>query len=207
MKNSIILLIISSMFFSCFNNEITSLEVAKTQSIENNEITNLLSASGLQSLKLDLKKGNKDLTWESFHDNYLTSVEKYKNHENWNSYVSSLIVFQMKETSILEEINADNFGILETYLDELKPLHNAYPKFHYQMLSTLKPFVAKEKIASYAMNSFEKGTAQKESEKNRSEEIAEGGAGYDLVKEMLQKNYKENYITYLPKLKEFFRIE
>lgn len=205
--NSIILFIIFSIFFSCANNEITPIEDVKTQSIENNEITNLLVESGLQALKLDLKKGNTDLTWNDFHQNYLKSVEKYRNHEKWNTYASSLIVFQMKETSILENINADNYTILEMYLEELKSLRNAYPKFHYQMLSTLKPFMAKEKIASYAMGSYEKGVVQKENEKNRSEEIQEGSAGYDLVKEMLKKNYEENYIIYLPKLKEFFKAE
>ncbi len=205
--NIFILVVILSVLSSCTNNEITSSEITKTQSIENNKITNLLAESGLQGLKLDFKKGNTDLTWNDFHEHYLKSFEKYKNHENWNSYVSSFLVFQLKETSILENINADNYSILELYLEEFKSLRNAYPKFHYQMLSILKPFMAKEKIASYAMKSFEKGIAQKESAKNRSEEIPEGSAGYEFVKEMLQKNYEENYITYLPKLKEFFETE
>ena len=208
MKTFILLMLIT-IFFSCAKNEILLPEVESTQVGRNDFIGEITTETGLQSLKLDLMSGNQDITWEDLHENYLTAVEKYKNHEDWNIYFSSLILFQMEKTSILEDINADNYTILETYLEELKLLNTAaYPKFHYQMLSTLKPFMTKEKIASYAMNSYKKGVEEKEKSKDHSEDITEEMAKENafnkLVRDMLQKYYKENYIIYLPKLKEFF---
>ncbi len=202
------LLLLTLLFFSCAKNEIILPDEELIQIGRNDFIGEITTETGLRSLQNEFKSGSQDLTWEDFHENYLTSAERYKYHEDWNIYFSTLILFQMKETSMLEDINADNYTVLEMYLEELKLLDTAYPKFHYQILSTLKPFMTKEKIASYALMSYEKGLAQKEKAKSHSEDIteemAEENAFNKLVRKMLQEYYKENYITYLPKLKELF---
>ncbi len=197
------LIFISSLFFfSCQEND-TNLPNSFNK-IPLNKIESIIKDSGLSALRNQHQSGDTKITWNAFHENYLESVSKYKNHENWNSYSSNLINYLVLRTNLLDDINQDNYSILETYSEELKSLQTAYPKTHYLILKKLQLFVKHEKIENIAKSVYKKASKQMQKAKDDLDSMPESDVVETIAKEGLRKSYEENYEVYLPKLKEFF---
>jgi len=159
-----LLFISSILFFSCQESDA---DLAKSfNKIPPTGIESILKDSGFSSLRYQHHTGENNITWKDFHQNYLESVSKYKDHENWNSYSSSLIRQIFLQTKLLDDINKDNYSILETYLEELKSMQPAYPKIHYLILKKLQPFVEHDKIEAIAISVYQKANKQMQKSKS-----------------------------------------
>ncbi len=166
-------------------------------SLQDDNISSLLEDSGLIELKRNVG------TWNEFHENYLQTVITYKNHDYLHSYKSNLINHQILNTSILKDINAENFEVLEIYLEDLKHFKSAYPQVNYLILDKIKPFINEDLVKSLAKHSYEKGMNQKQEREDQVNMVLESDIDVEFKREH-EKNYIENYIEYLPKLQELF---
>ena len=184
------------LFSSCLNEEIKHSPKEISTPILENGITALVNNSGLVELK------RKNASWHEIHENYLKTIQTEKDNEFLVSYKSNLISHQILNTSLLNELNSDNYQILETYLDEMKEMNNPYPKMNYLALTAIKPYVDNDYIQSLAEISFNKGLEQKENKEESMKELVGSKNLEDEFKLGFEKNFKENYEVYLPKLKE-----
>jgi hypothetical protein len=195
--NSKFIIILICVLASCTtNNETTPEAQTPIQDYTNNALI-LIQDSGIKSLKAE------KAPWEVFHQNYIEVTSKYENHPNLNAYISSLIYHQILKTSILEEVNSENYSILETYLMELRSLTNPYTKINYLIIDALTPYLERNKLQEIAKISIDKAMNKQQIAKEELEGMQEKDEFEIELKKKLQGLYNEEYHVFLPKLKDF----
>ncbi len=196
-----LLLIISSC--TNYNSEIST--DPQTNIVEKDSTFDLLKESGLNTLKLKYHSGDEDITWESFYENYKEATLKNHDHKSWRKYISSLLSFQILETPMLENINSENYVILQEYLEELSQLKSGYTKLNYLLIDKLQTYVDGQSLTPYAKSSIDKAIDGQSKAKAHLGGLPEKDELYRTMKEKVRKKYEEDYGVYLPKLKEFLK--
>lgn len=194
-----LLLIISS----CTNNNSEISAAPLTNIVEKDNTFDLLKESRLNTLKLKYHNGDEDITWESFYENYKETALKNHEDKSWRKYISSLLSFQILETPMLENINSENYDILQKYLEELSQLKSGYTKLNYLLIDKLQAYDDTQSLIPYAKSSIDKALAGQSKAKAHLDGLPEKGELYRTMKEKVRKKYEEDYGIYLPKLKEF----